>query len=215
MTTQEIFNSAEWIFVKDIPKDICNGYFDYKLEFQAEKGKRTELYLSACSLYAVYINGQFVDCGQYPGYEDYQVYDTLDITSYLVEGENTLFITQYAIGADFSTHRILIPGVIFSIWQEDMCVLNSTVECLSRVNPYYVSGEMERVSLQIGYTFKYDALKEETAFCQSVLAGKEKNLYERPIKKLPIEQNITGNLKNQGVFKESGRDKQIGKIMKD
>ena len=110
-----------------------------------------KLYLSSCSLYALYINGQFVDCGQYPGYEDYQVYDVIDITSYTVDGVNSLFLTQYVGGKDFSTHRVLIPGVIFSVWQNEDCILNSSAECLSRVNPYYMCGDMERVSLQLGY----------------------------------------------------------------
>lgn len=209
------FKDAEWIFVKNIEKNICNSYFDYTCGFQADTGKKTLLYVSACSLYALYINGEFIDCGQYPGYEDYQVYDVLDITDHVMEGENTLLLIQYVVGADFSTHRILTPGVIFSVWQNNKCVLNSDENCLSRVNPYYIHGAMERVSLQLGYTFKYDSCKEETAFEKSVLANKSKALYERPIKKLPIEEKITGMLKNQGIFKECGRDKQIGKIMQD
>lgn len=193
-----MLKEAEWIFVRGAEKTICNSYFDYKSDFQTQKDGRTLLYVSACSLYAVYINGEFVDCGQYPGYEDYQVYDVLDITDYVIEGKNTLLLTQYVMGADFSTHRILKPGVIFSIWQNEECVLHSDENCLSRVNPYYINGDMEKVSLQLGYTFKYDARKEETTFEKSVLVNKVKALYERPIKKLPIEKRITGKLKNQG-----------------
>lgn len=211
----KMLKDAEWIFVKNIEESICNSYFDYSCDFQVHIGEKTLLYVSACSLYALYINGEFVDCGQYPGYEDYQVYDVLDITDYVIGGKNTLLLTQYVIGTDFSTHRILKPGVIFSIWQNDVCVLNSDENCLSRVNPYYINGDMERVSLQLGYTFKYDARMEETAFEKSVVVNKVKALYERPIKKLPIEKKITGTLKNQGVFIECGRDKQIGKVMQD
>ena len=210
-----MLRNAEWIFVKDVNQEVYNGYFDYKTDFKVEEDGRVILYLSVCSLYAIYINGQFVDCGQYPGYEDYQVYDVLDITPYVVDGVNNLLLTQYVIGKDFSTHRTLIPGVIFSVWQNDHCVLNSTPDCLSRVNPYYMYGEMERVSLQLGYTFKYDARQEETPFHNSVVTKKQKKLYERPIKKLPIEKEITGILKNQGVFIESKGDKPIGKRMQD
>lgn len=206
---------AQWIFVNGTVGEICNSYYDYKSEFQANAGEKTILYLSVCSLYAVYINGQFVDCGQYPGYEDYQVYDSLDITRFIIEGTNTLFITQYVMGKDFATHRDLIPGVIFAIWQKNSCVLKSTTDCMSRVNPYYENGEMEHVSPQLGYVFRYDARKEETPFCTSVLAKKEKMLYERPIKKLPIDKDVVGKIKNQGVFRECKANKAIGKRMQD
>ena len=73
------FQNAQWIFVKDIPADVCNGYFDYQAELSIEENENVNLYISASTLYAVYINGTFVDCGQYAAYEDYQVYDTLDI----------------------------------------------------------------------------------------------------------------------------------------
>lgn len=211
----EIFKDAQWIFVKGIEESVCNSYFDYSCDFNAQTDKKILLYVSACSLYGLYVNGKFVDCGQYPGYEDYQVYDVLDITDYVVEGKNTLLLTQYVMGTDFFTHRITRPGVIFAIWQDGECVLNSGTECLSRINPYYTNGEMEKVSLQLGYTFKYDSRKKETAFSKSVIVNKVKSLYERPIKKLPIEKKITGTLKNQGVFIDSGRDDQIGKIMQD
>lgn len=210
-----MLKNADWIFVDNIQPDICNSYFDYKTNFETEGKGKVTLYLSSCSLYALYINGQFVDCGQYPGYEDYQVYDEIDITSYTVEGVNSLFLTQYVVGKDFSTHRVLIPGAIFSVWQNENCILNSSAECLSRVNPYYMCGDMERVSLQLGYTFKYDARQEETPFRASVVAKKAKQLYERPISKLPIEKEITGVLKNQGIFIETKSDKPIGKRMQD
>ena len=189
----KMLKDAEWIFVKDIEESICNSYFDYSCDFHAQIGKKTLLYVSACSLYGLYINGEFVDCGQYPGYEDYQVYDVLDITDYIVEGKNTLLLTQYVIGADFSTHRILKPGVIFSIWQNNECVLNSDENCLSRVNPYYIHGDMEKVSLQLGYTFKYDACKEETAFEKSFLVNKVKELHERPIKNFRKMKKLLGH----------------------
>lgn len=208
-----ILQKAEWIFVENENSERCNSYFDYKSDFQAKEGEKTTLYLSVASLYAVYINGQFVDCGQYPGYEDYQVYDALDVTKYIVDGTNTIFLTQYVIGTDFSTHRALEPGVLFEIWQKDKCVLYSTTKCESRANPYYINGKMEYVSAQVGYTFKYDARKEERDFAPSVLAKKAKQLYARPIQKLPIEKNVTGMLKTQGVFLECKGETQIGKRM--
>ena len=210
---KEFFAGADWIFVKDFHADVCNTYFDYRAEFHVDKKEKVKLYISASTLYAVYVNGQFVECGQYADYEDYQVYDEMLLDSYLSNGKNVLEIVQYVVGTDFSTHRIQKPGVIFAVWQEDNCLLNSNTDILSRKNVHYHSGTMEKVSVQLGYTFKYDACAEKLPFRKSVLAGKEKNLQKRPIKKLIIEEATVGMLKTQGVFLNNCREKPIGEIM--
>ncbi len=207
------FEHAEWIFVKNFSQDTCNTYFDYLAEFDAAEISNIKLYISASTLYAVYVNGQFVECGQYADYEDYQVYDEILLDSYLVEGKNQIEVTHYVVGENFSTHRIQIPGIIFSLWQDDTCLLNSNEDVLSRKNVHYQSGPMEKISLQLGYVFKYDACAEELPYEKSVLAGKDKKLFERPIKKLIIEEETVGDLKTQGVFLTGNKEKQIGNIM--
>ena len=209
------FQNAEWIFVQDIPQDTCNAYFDYKAEFEVDEADNINLYISASTLYAVYVNDIFVDCGQYADYEDYQVYDELDISSFVHQGRNSLKIVHYLIGANYFTHRIQLPGVIFAIWQGDSCLLSSNEDVLSRKNMQYQSGAMEYVSAQLGFVFKYDACAESTLYQRSVLAGKEKKLFERPIKKLIIEKEIVGNLKTQGVYLTDGREKTVGKMMQE
>ena len=111
------FADAQWIFVKDIPKNVCNTYFEYETEFCVDSAENIKLFISASTLYAVYVNNEFVDCGQYADYEDYQVYDELDISRFVSTGKNILKIAHYVIGANYFTHRIQIPGIIFSIWQ--------------------------------------------------------------------------------------------------
>ena len=78
-----------------------NSYFIYESKFEAVTGRDTVICVSACSQYAVYINGVFVFCSQYDGYENYQIYDTIDVASYIADGENVLQIIQYNIGEDF------------------------------------------------------------------------------------------------------------------
>ncbi len=212
---KEYFQSAEWIYVNHVPKDVCNTYFDYKAEFEVERPENMKLYLSASTLYAVYVNGRFVDCGQYADYEDYQVYDELDISNFVHQGKNTLEMIQYVIGANYFTHRIQTPGVIFAIWQGDFCLLGSNEDVLSRKNMHYQSGNMESVSGQLGFVFKYDACVKDAVYQKSVLAGKDKHLFERPIKKLMIEKETIGTLKTQGVYQTDGREKPIGKMMQE
>lgn len=205
------FADAQWIFVKDIPKNVCNTYFEYETEFCVDSAENIKLFISASTLYSVYVNDRFVDCGQYADYEDYQVYDELDISRFVSTGKNILKIAHYVIGANYFTHRIQIPGIIFALWQKENCITVSNEEVLSRKNAQYIDGDMEFISGQLGFVCKYDACAEEAVYQKSVLAGKEKHLYERPIKKLIIENETTGNLKTQGVYLTDGKEKSIGK----
>ena len=205
------FENAQWIFVKDIPEDVCNTYFEYETVFSVENRENVRLFISASTLYAVSVNGVFVDCGQYADYEDYQVYDTLDISGLVRPGKNTLKIDHYVIGTNYFTHRIQIPGIIFAVWEKDRCVLGSNEEVLSRKNACYQDGPMEHISGQLGYVFQYDACAEELPWKKSVLSGKEKYLFERPIKKLVIEEETTGTLKTQGVYLTDSKEATLGK----
>jgi len=205
------FADAQWIFVKDIPKNVCNTYFEYETEFCVDSAENIKLFISASTLYSVYVNDRFVDCGQYADYEDYQVYDELDISRFVSTGKNILKIAHYVIGANYFTHRIQIPGIIFAVWQNDQCLLGSNENVSSRQDCHYAGGNMEFISAQLGFVFKYDACAAELPYQKSVLAGKEKHLYARPVKKMIIEDETTGTLKTQGVYITDGKEKSIGK----
>ena len=199
---KQLFAKAEWIFADCGEREIRNEYFEYQTNFDAKPGVPTKLYISAYSQYVVYINGQFVDSGQYDDYEEYQSYDTLDITAYLKEKDNNLYIGQYVCGWDFSTRRKQIPGIIFDIWSEESNLLSSSCECLSRKNLHYLDGA-EILTPQLGYNFEYDANAEEAAYAPSVPAGKKKNLSARPVKKLTLSPLKYGEPVAQGYFLEN------------
>lgn len=198
--TNTIFQHANWIFAADASVDVVNTYFDFQTTFSLTDTADLTLHLCAHTRYAVYVNDRFVDCGQYPGYEDYQVYDSLNLSGFVTPGENTLRIAHYVAGADFLTVQKQIPGVIFALWQGDTCLLTSTPDVLSRKNTHYADGNMEVANDVLGFVFKYDACTEELPYRKSVLVGKEKHLFPRPIKKCVLDQATSGRLTTQGVF---------------
>ncbi|MBO5070571.1 MAG: hypothetical protein J6C37_09450 [Roseburia sp.] len=208
---QSIFENAEWIFADCKGADICNRYFEYQTEFEANPAIPTMLYISAHSQYVVYINGCFVGCGQYDDYEDYQVYDTIDITAYIKKQNNNLYIGHYVCGSDFSTRQKQKPGIIFAVWNEDQNLLSSNCKCFSRENRHFEKTEV-RITRQLGYTFEYDATAAEEDFSYSVLAGKEKKLFARPVKKLEVDPFRAAELKAQGIFLEN--DASLSKAMR-
>ena len=109
-----VLGTAEWIFA-DCDGEIKDRYFIYRDSFYVNPVETTTVHIAAHSKYALYVNGKFVDCGQYADYEEYQVYDALDITDFLKEGENELEIRQYVCGTEFFTERPAIPGVIYEV----------------------------------------------------------------------------------------------------
>ena len=197
-----VFQNAQWIFVDGVSADVRDRYFNYQSTFTLNNPRDATLYISAYSQYAVYLNGQFVNCGQMAGYEHLQFYDTLDITDFLVPGENTLLVQQYVCGADFSTEHKQIPGVIFALYNENTPVLVSSPDCLSRPNHRYLKNE-EPISAQLNFNFEYDANQPEASFAPSIPAAKEQHLVPRPIKKLDILPPTEGKIVAQGLFREN------------
>lgn len=192
-------NEANWIFVKDPAGEAHDKYYDYQTVFCVETAKQVTVHISAHSNYALWVNGQFADCGQLPDYESRQIYDTLDISHLVKEGENLLEITQYVAGKAFSTGRPAIPAVIFAVEADGVTVKVSDTSVLSGHNSRYASLK-EEISGQCGYNCAYDANGEDTVFENSVLAEKPKNLIARPIRKVVIGERMIPELKTQGAF---------------
>ncbi|MBQ8731698.1 MAG: hypothetical protein IJY82_02580 [Oscillospiraceae bacterium] len=197
----EHFCNAQWIFCDAVSGPVVDRYFAYECCLNAPSGKAA-LYISAHSQYAVFLNGAFVNCGQYDDYEDYQVYDTLELDEYLQPGENELKIIQYVCGINTSTRSIQVPGVIFAAWDGDDQLLASGPFVLSGEDRRYHNGG-ELFTGQLGCNFSYDATLPDPVFAPSVPAGKEKHLFPRPIEKLKILPLETGKIVAQGIFLES------------
>ena len=195
----EHFRNAEWIFAGNINGPVVDRYFVYQTALEAPDGTAT-LYISAHSQYAVYVNGVFVDCGQYDDYEDHQVYDRLDLTPWLRAGQNELTLYQYVCGIDFSTRRVQIPGLIFAVWDRDRPLSVSSPAVLSGEDLRYGGNGGEIFTPQLGCNFTFDATLPEPVLAPSVLAGKEKHLVPRPVEKLVIGQPQKGKMVAQGLF---------------
>ena len=195
------FNNAEWIVAPDAVSYHKDSYFEYTAVFELESTENVKCYVSAYSDYALYINGKFVDAGIFDGYENYQVYDTLDLANFVRKGINTFYLGEYSMGANTSTVRDQKPGVIFSIFENDKEVLVSNTKVKGRRNVHYLKNE-ELITGQLGFNFEYDANAKELPLTDTILANKEKHLFPRPVKKLINDSKVTGELISQGVYKE-------------
>lgn len=201
----DFFKDANWIFVDGVDTDVFDSTFYYKALFNTQKPKEVKLLIASHRNYAVYINGKFIDAYQYDDYEDFQIYDTIDITDFLKDGENELLIWHYVAGTGFSTCRKLIPGVIFTVISDGETILNSSTDTLSAMDKR-VLGFKEFISEQLGYNLDFDANNCITEFKKSVLVGKEKHLNPRPVKKCIINEKPSGVLIKKGFFTDKNRE---------
>lgn len=192
---------SKWIWLKE--EQTVDSYGDFFSEF-TYTGEKAFVNISADSNYTLYINGVFVNSGQYADYPHYKVYDEIDITDFCRVGENQLAITVWYYGiAGCSTYYKGNAGLRFEVYQgADLCDY-SNQKTYSRRNINYIS-QNKLITPQLGLTFLYDATVLETwrtsidcSFTQSREISQNLPLYERPNKKYDIGNRIDSVLVKQ------------------
>ena len=94
---------AKWIWENGTAQKDEHAEF-FAPFFCKNSAQKTVLYISADSDYGVFVNGKRVAFGQYPDYPHYKVYDKIDITEFVVEGNNALAIEAWYYGENSSTY---------------------------------------------------------------------------------------------------------------
>lgn len=194
-------NQSKWIWVNGTPEaDTYGEFFD---TFRYEGGKVT-MDISADANYTLYINGVFVESGQYPDFPYHKVYEELDITAFCKEGENkvALVVWYYGnYGCDSLTHYPGVAGVRYEICANDAVLAASDANVVSRLSNTYENGRKKFITAQVGLGFAYDATKEDNwmngelnGFTDSTLVDLDIPLYERPVKKLNVLDRCAATL---------------------
>lgn len=194
---------AKWIWCNnDAGKD---EYGEFICEFDAVNAP-CECRISCDGDYALELNGVFVESGQYGDFEHYKIYDTIDLTPYLLAGKNRMTVTVWHFGGASQRYRPAPAGLIFEVVQNDNVIAQSDAKTLSRKSLAYENGRMKKITGQLGYGYAYNAAKEddwkrETTenFHSSTLAEKDCILYPRPIKKQVLAPMIAAKeIRNDG-----------------
>ncbi len=182
---------AKWIWLKNGQMVDSHADFFIPLNFSGEK---TEIKLSVDSDYTLYVNGKFVSCNQYRDYPFYKIYDEIDITEYLVKGENAIAIEVWYYGAPNWSYYTSNAGLWYEIYQGGKLVKESDENTLSRLSPMYRHKLQRKISPQIGWSYHYIAANEDgwkTKLCEgfeeSALGGEGiSEPLPRPIKRMDI-----------------------------
>lgn len=104
-----------------------NSHILFRKKFNAETVGNTYIYISADDYYKLYINGKFVNQGPAPGYPFHYYYNKIDISDFIVKGENTLAVHTYYQGL---INRVWVSGddrhgLILDIEQNEKNILCS------------------------------------------------------------------------------------------
>lgn len=208
----ELFKQANWIWLDGY--DTVNAYVTFydKVTVTNPAGIY-KMYLSVDTNYTLYINGERAATGQYADYPFDKVYDELDVTEYLREGENELIIDCWHQGDDSSTVRGEKAGLIYVLACGDEILARSSTATTAAPNVRYAMGpQIEHVSGQLGRTFYYDSTLDLPAAIPSIATDKPLPQRVRPIKKLVIGDDESVYLTARGRFTEE-KGKTIGQKM--
>ncbi len=185
-----IFRNAKWIWIEK--ESLPNSYGEFYKEF-TNNGARTVCRISCDGDYTLFINGRFVESNQYGDYEWYKSYDEIDITPYVKNGKNVFAAIVWHFGTDTQRYQKAQAGFIFEIEEQGQVCVESGKDTLCRYSRAYKNGYKKTITPQLGYSFLYDAKKEDdwingnlAEFHQSVVVDKACALIPRPIQKLQL-----------------------------
>lgn len=186
---------------------------EFRHEIQVKEPDDAKLFLSVDSNYALWINGSFVDCGQFHDFPDLKTYDTLDVSSYIRQGRNVIALLAYYQGEGSFQYIKGTPGLIY-VLQAGNTRIASGVDTYYRRSRNYVCGPVTKITGQLGFTWEYDARSEDNWRGVDYvmdenwrqIAGNDcepaecRALFARPVKKLTFLDRLSTRVAAQGVF---------------
>ncbi|MBO5369801.1 MAG: family 78 glycoside hydrolase catalytic domain [Clostridia bacterium] len=177
-----------WLQNPDADK---NAYAIFEKEFEIENIlPDSNIKISVDSEYALYINGSFVNCGQYDDYPSLKYYDTLMISEFLNCGLNKLTVCVYYQGESSMQYSVGRAGLWFRIECGDFFA-ESDETTLGACDRRFVQGDIYKTTSQYGYGFCCDARNEFLEF-EPVSSFEAPPMLPRPIEKCVLTPTSAG-----------------------
>ena len=200
-----VFKKSKWIWISnELNKDEYGEFFT---SFYCE-GSNAECRISCDGDYTMFVNGNMVESNQYGDFEHYKIFDEIDISKYIKRGKNTLAVLVWHFGEDFQRYKTAQAGVIFEITSQEKLLLCSDEHVRARRSRTYACGRCKKITNQLGFSFLYDATKEDgweyNGFSDggfAVAVNKNCSFYLRPDSKLQRnEEKLSRVIKNGGNY---------------
>ena len=205
---KNLHGNAKWIWTSE--NGLCQ-FVEFCKVFDYNGAKQVFLEISAPTTYAVWMNGQYVFNGQYADYDFYKIYDKIDVTAFMKEGENVLSILAYNQGNDSFPYQYKTPAVMFSVYAGDQILAISDGQTQVRFSKVYQTGWTEVLAPPLGYNMNFDLAEEDDwkngkgiGFVNATEVETGFPLYVRPIARPELMEAESARIAAQGVFKENG-----------
>ncbi len=150
-----------------LPEDMLNQHILFRKNFRLDQvpGKAI-LFVTADDFYKLYVNGQYVAEGPTSCYCFAYNYNTLDITPYLHEGENTIAFHTYYLGY---VNRVFVSadhqqGLLCDLEVDGKTILSSDETFKTAIHTAYTS--IGVVGYHTGFMERYDANAPEVDFIE-------------------------------------------------
>ena len=147
---------------KEVPREKnINSHILFRKTFEIEGFDTAKIYISADDYYTLYINGLPVTTGPCPGLPEHYYYDTVDVTDYLMNGENTIAVHTYYQGL---INRVWVSGdgrhgLLLDLELDGKAVLSSDDSFLVHDHTAYKTLGTTDYSTQILETYDSNALE--------------------------------------------------------
>ena len=151
---------AEWIWIKQENQSPYNQTITAKRTFRSSKLKKAVINITADSCYRLIVNGEWINDGPARAWPEHYKFDKIDITPWLIEGQNEIKIIATYFGCG-TFHQIpQKPGLAAQL---DMFLLNGKTESLYTNNTWQVAhaycwiSQTPKISPQMRPAEYYDA----------------------------------------------------------
>ncbi len=150
------FKRAAWIYENENPQE--DEYSSYFASFESKGGELT-LLIAGDSDVAFYLNDELVYFGVSPSYPSHPIADEVKVRA--KDGTNSIRVVLYYFGSDsFSSYCKGPARLKFLLLDETKKVVFATSkDVLSCPDPNYMSHQKKVITVQMGYSYCYDANK--------------------------------------------------------
>ena len=190
-----------------------NQYADFVREFEIDEVlPNASIKIATEGEYVLFINGEFVECGQYDDMGEVKTYDEINVSQYLKKGKNKLLINAYHQGESSYQYSVDEAGICYELTCGDFSLVSDKDTISSLSFGFKMGKNVHKTTNQYGYGYIYNAIDgEKSEFLPS--AEKEMPaLNPRPIRKCKFYP-ADGELVTQGTFNRSDDKENLGVTM--
>lgn len=152
--------NSNWIWLAENHAS-SDQYVCFRRTFQiATANEDAYLTISADSDFIVWLNGREIGRGQFSDFATSKTWSRFSLNEALRPGDNLLAVLVYHRGEDFLDHQAGHPGMILTLRSGETEIITDQYWRATQ-HPAYRSGAAERMTSQCGFTFEYDARREQ------------------------------------------------------